>query len=1378
MRYAARVRGVFFLDVETDEAARSASLRLTDEHGAHLGFHEVKLAAHGASDWEGVFDTRAHVRRMQSEARPAARLLAQVGEFLATSVLGPEIMAALEKDWIRSRTLVVRLPDTAGDRLAAAFARVPWEIARRPGEEHTLLQRAVVVRAVAAGMEGSNGAPGEERVIAPERDKALRVLLVFAEAPGSRPLAARLERERLLDLFFGEVMPDKHVEVDVLCHGVTRRRLEERIKERGGYHVVHWSGHGHHDLLAIGLDDGEAADKKRIPGAELVDLFRRAGGFIPDLFFLSACLSGSLVSAKDWESLRAAMRDPEAAAGDVAPSLSKEGGPALDKVIADARGYTGTALQLLRAGVPQVVAMRYEVGDPYARRLARRFYRRLFADRDGKPVDGALGLARSDLIEDPRASEHHPVDHATPLLFGAGSLRFAPKARRSPQADRRDPRPQPLLAGFRDLDRPHNFVGRGAELTLLATGWLEHGRQRHPGGGPVVALIQGLAGLGKTALAAEATHLWHPRFDHVLAFTGRGANLPVEELHRLLDQKLRLRSKVYRDRCAEDEMAPVYVAPTRDFTGEVRRRHLCENLTAALRAERCLLVLDNLDTILRPSPRADGTYDAQDPEWDRVLATLADGLQRSGSRVLVTSRHKPAALAGESCITFALGPLPRGEAVTFFQGHEALRKLAFSEAASDRELAERVLRVSHGHPLILKLLAGVAQAAAASGGAPPSAALAKALDRLQGEGFKTLPDLVGGETAVAVAAVKEQERRYLEDVAIGAVDLLIERLSREARQLLWIVTRAFEGVGETMLRGVWGERSLEDEQIAQLAGMLDHIDRMPPPIQERLRNTPPPMLAAIEAWKARGGATERAPMEPRLAELLHAGLVHRGGESGPLTFHELVTERATEWMKEHPGDRWPHDEYDVWTNYGERYGALFRKLQRARKPGSRDAAVEMGKRGIRYLARAREFDKLGAFAGAVVTSMSEPTLLGEVIGELRAVAERVPAGKARWRLRASLADALQGASQPDQALGLYTLAAEEAEAAGQWGDVGWICHNWANALSGVGDLAAARATYQRCAEAHRRAGHPRVFVLASELEALRVDVDCGAATAALPAIEVAVTEVRGWWIRHQAGDKVPEAPDNEALARTLVSGLDLAQQAYRVLERWTACLEGLDELEQVERSLGTGTHETARTRFNKYGPLMRLGRLAEAKQVLEECLEVDRHAGDITGEATTLSALADVWDELGDVRQAIALERQALATRERLPDPWNRSISHGNLASYLHRTGHTAEAKDHQLSDLAYSLVTGLDPRISLRNLALRVREAATRGETFTLPRLADLLTSPAFATLRDWLSSRAVSLEDLQTRLDEVFEEARTAALAPTPPPAGGSPPEDGGVT
>src|SRR5262249_22648459 len=154
----------------------------------------------------------------------------------------------------------------------------------------------------------------------------------------------------------------------------------------------------------------------------------------------------------------------------------------------------------------------------------------------------------------------------------------------------------------------------------------------------------------------------------------------------------------------------------------------------------------------------------------------------------------------------------------------------------------------------------------------------------------------------------------------------------------------------------------------------------------------------------------------------------------------------------------------------------------SRKPGSRDAAVEMGRRGIRYLVRARAFESLWSFAGGVVTSTRDPALLGLVIADLESAAAEVPAGKAPWRTRTELADALRRAGRPDRALPLYAQAAEEAEAAAHWSDVGWICQNWANALGDVGQLDRARETYLRSAEAQRRAGRPRVLVVMSELE--------------------------------------------------------------------------------------------------------------------------------------------------------------------------------------------------------------------------------------------------------------------------------------------------------
>ena len=42
-------------------------------------------------------------------------------------------------------------------------------------------------------------------------------------------------------------------------------------------------------------------------------------------------------------------------------------------------------------------------------------------------------------------------------------------------------------------------------------------------------MVQGLAGLGKTALAAESIHLWHRRFDGVFAFQAKPTALTLDD---------------------------------------------------------------------------------------------------------------------------------------------------------------------------------------------------------------------------------------------------------------------------------------------------------------------------------------------------------------------------------------------------------------------------------------------------------------------------------------------------------------------------------------------------------------------------------------------------------------------------------------------------------------------------------------------------------------------------------------------------------------------------------------------------------------------------------------------------------------------------------
>jgi hypothetical protein len=421
---------IFTLDVEPHPEPGAVGFTLLDGDGTHVAAHQVRLADHSGWRWQGLFSTRDHVRRYagtlrdaDGRKRTAEELLAEIGLFLGQDVLGDEVTAALA-DGNDHRTLLVRLPDGRESGLAASMGRVPWEIARPGSGEAPLMARGLVVRAVPHGATDCG-----EQVIDREPEEAVRVLLVFAQAQGSQPLALRRELQQLLQLLHDEVAPHRDFAVDLLCHGITREGLTEQFRSARGYHIVHWSGHGHHDLLELESETGEPA---LLSGEALVELIEDAGGFIPRLFFLSACHSGSMIRVKDWASLHALLGRRDA---------TREGDdPPLARILDEKIGYTGTALQLLEAGVPQVVAMRYEVGDAYARRLARRFYKALLADAELKAADSALYLARKDLLGEERA-DLHPVDHATPLIFGAARILVRPEERPSRRLDRLWPRP-------------------------------------------------------------------------------------------------------------------------------------------------------------------------------------------------------------------------------------------------------------------------------------------------------------------------------------------------------------------------------------------------------------------------------------------------------------------------------------------------------------------------------------------------------------------------------------------------------------------------------------------------------------------------------------------------------------------------------------------------------------------------------------------------------------------------------------------------------------------------------------------------------------------------------------------------------------------------
>ncbi len=1317
----------------------TAEFALHDANGNQLAWHNADFAALPAGRWRSLFDLGGYLDLYVEPDNEEAEIAA-VGVCIAETVLGADIFLHLWQP-ATPRTLRLVLPGAAdGNSLAALLANIPWETARPSADKSTLAERNLLLRIVYTAE-----APAAQP-LALSANEPLRVLYVFAEARGSTPLGARRERLSMAALFRDEIYPQRQVTADFLTHGVTRERLLEQITEQGGYHAVHWSGHGNLNLLELARSDGK---QDTLSGEDLLALFNDAGVCLPRLFFLSACHSGH-AEIHDWEDFRAvaAGRTPGRKHGEASRDLN----------IPEAPGFTGTAHALLQGGVPSVVAMRYAVGDDYARELAVAFYRALLADAQPKNAAAALNQARKALLRDTESGHFSYCDHATPLLYGAEQPGLILALGKSPAAESRNPCLTPI-AELSSMEH-HHFVGRTWELSGLGAGFI--GTRKSGATVKPVALVTGLGGMGKTALAAEALALWQARFDWALLYQAKPNPLAFDATLRDIHVKLMSELGRYHDHVTAHRGDAIHREANAEigFTGETRRKTLIRNLVRAMQDEAILLVLDNFETHLKPDPQAGSNPPAwacQDDAWDQLLTTLARDLAGSSSRVLVTSRRPLTALIAAHPVP--LGPLPAAEAALYLRDHPALDALLFSTDADEQTLAYRLLYASRFHPLLMDRLARLVEAGLRD-------ELQQALTTLESsKDYSHLPELF------ACGRGDNNELTYLDDALKTSLDQLIAHAGADARRLLWMIALANEPVALGLLKGVWSGEDFETQQFRQMKQMLEMAHLLTPEAQEKLKAFAMPEVQAL--LDALPPASPHPDPDPLLNHLTSVGLVtlEPGAPDNPdLTCHELVRERIFAWMADHPEDQAAWNAAAIRLAYAERLEAVFQALQHQ----DMSTALQAGSRALVYCVQAQAWERLGGFAGSIVTGTGDPRLLGGLLPHLHSAAESAPEGRPRWSCLGYLADALARGGRPDASLAFYELAAALSLAAAQvggsmaqqaWSDYAAITGNWANALGDAGKLDAARQRQLDSAAAAQQAGRPAIQVIGRELEALRIDIKQGQVETALPEVEKRLTQVAAWWERQQAGERVAEAPDPEFLARVYIGALDIATDADFAREDWTAALGHIDASLAVKRALQRPEQEIATTRMNRANVLVEFPeRYGEAQAELEACLALFQDKPDWA--AKVLGSLADLFAHQGDLAQAIAQQRRALAICETLPDPADRAISHNNLANYLERRGTPADVSDstrHRLAALVYHLVAGLGQHLqtSLHNYAIRYAQAHQSGSELSVPRIADLLAEPAFAPLREWLAQRQVDGGELQQAVDHLLAQAHQAALA-----------------
>lgn len=1329
----------FDLIIKVDQSQQTADFQLLDEHGVQLAFRQTDFRTLSAGHFRGLFDLRNFVRYYVEEGEELAAI-AEVGVCIAEEVLGEDIF---ERLWASKsqRTLRIQLPGATENEnhLAAALARVPWEIARPSLEQPTLGERALVVRVV-HDMRDSASQP-----LALDADEALRVLFVFAEARGSRPLGARQERREVMQMLEKEVYPQRRVVAHFLSHGVTRERLKDQIRENGGYHIVHWSGHGSLNLLELAKSGG---GKDHLSGEQLLDLFTDAGGFLPGLFFLSACHSGDILRVRDWSDFMAIAQGKEPGA----KGVDRKDPDARKLDLAEQPGFTGTAHALLQGGVPSVVAMRYAVGDDYARELAVEFYRGLLAHAKPKTVAVALTLARQAMLDGKKhdLGRFAACDHATPVLYGAEhpGLTLAPG--QSPDLNQRNRRLH-YIAELTQSSHEH-FVGRTWELAGLGADFI--GARASAKVTPV-AVITGLGGMGKTALVAEALSLWEKQFEWVLLYQAKPTALGFEATLRDIHIKLMGELGRYHDYVKSRPADAIYRDADGSFTGPERLSRLTRNLLRALKDEPILIVLDNFETNLKSQAENTAAI-CQDPDWDRCLELLAKELPGASSRVLVTSRRPLAALTSNPVL---LGPLPAPEAALYLRAHPHLSRMMFGGDTDEQTLARRLLSASRFHPLLMDRLATLAAA-------PLRGQLLQALQTLeQTKDFTQLPALF------ATLAGDVKELAYLEDALAASLDQLIRGASPEARLVLWIVAVANDPVAQEHIASVWSGEPWEKQNQRKMKSDLARLHELPLDHQSYLKSMPAEVLALLDALPT--NPSQRPALSPLLQELLGVGLISaehgRSNVAQPdLTCHELVRDRIRAWMAQHPYEIGEFTENAIRLAYADWLEAAFKVFLHHNVT----IALQAGSRALIYCVQAGAWKRLSGFAGAIVSSTSDSRLLASLIPHLQTAAESAPHGNPRWSCLGYLADAIS-AGRPDLSLVLYEkaacLAREVAEAGGEgsclaWSDLAWISGNWANALAATGRLDEARERHFESAEASKAGGRPEFDVIFSELEMLRIDIMQGYSERVRPKIEALLSQVQGWWEAWCAGTSLPDSLGGEVIVRTYIGALDVAKQADSATEDWDSALRRQDAVLEVERRLHQPLLDIADSRMNRANILVALHRFGEARQELEECLALFQN--DSAREARVRSILAALFAGQNDINQAVIQERRALALREQFEVPSERAVSHHNLAAYLQRFGEPDslnESQRHRLAALVYTIEARmtLNLRSMVSNYRFAFRQAEANGTRLTVPRLADLLADPAFATLAQWVRRRAISLEELQSAVDMLLDKARHSSPA-----------------
>ncbi len=420
-------------------------------------------------------------------------------------------------------------------------------------------------------------------------------------------------------------------------------------------------------------------------------------------------------------------------------------------------------------------------------------------------------------------------------------------------------------------------------------------------------------------------------------------------------------------------------------------------------------------------------------------------------------------------------------------------------------------------------------------------------------------------------------------------------------------------------------------------------------------------------------------LEATLGPVIAAGLVavEPAGDRQPARYrlHPGVADAG----RSEAGAEWRERVDEVLAGF---WGAVFRHGLATEGQGGGAWVRRAGLAAAPYLLRRKDWETASALLERVVHWDKHPATLAAVLPLFDRIITATVGTPGYLSDRGIRARLLQLVGRPHEAEREMQGIIAEAEA----------CENWRIASATIGNLITlwrdtgraepALALIERKKDFTRRSGFGPWTQMSDEGRRLQLLTGLGRHQEVFDAVQTLRPELRA--LPEKRGQQEVVNPWN---VREVM--LNTGHAAALALEDWQAALALNAEIGQFQAARGAPALERTRARFNDYGPLLGLGRLAEARTLLEHCRAAFEAADDYPLLGPCLTALADLEHQLGHPAAARRFEERALRPGYRVADPASCAISHFNLATYLmHGAGTPAEALAHRFAAVILATLT------------------------------------------------------------------------------------------